>query len=408
MIHPRSEKIKAGIKRRPDVASVARLVRNDPESARALLRGLSVEEQAEACLRVRPAERAELLMLLDEPESVIPRLPETDFLVTVRAGDVAGSGWLLASSTEEQRTAAIDIDCWQYDELRFDRLREWIDGLIDAGPETLAMALDELDPEVWILALRDMGAGTREPGEDGDEKRVRELLTVARAERPRMHMLLVYGVRYEDPYEIEEYARRWRVGRMADLGFPDRDQAMRAYRPLQAAEVERIDWVRSASVRGVVDGGVHLPVSAESTLVAEALRGLSPAVAVDVLGYVLAVANTVAVADRVDLSDPDAIARSLEKALAGVEAGLREVTRVLMRPPREILSTSRPLDLFRVAVALDPKLRPPRGKTSVATEALSLDHFEEECSDLFGEDLFSEEFESGRRDEGATGERRSR
>ena len=67
--------------------------------------------------------------------------------------------------------------------------------------------------------------------------RVHEIAQSLFGEAPALYWRLVYGMLFESPSEIEEEALRWRTARLGDLGFPDREQAMRVYRPLQPEKV---------------------------------------------------------------------------------------------------------------------------------------------------------------------------
>jgi hypothetical protein len=69
------------------------------------------------------------------------------------------------------------------------------------------------------------------------------------------------------------------------------------------------------------------------------------------------VANAVAVADRLRLSEPESVPRALRKAIAGIDRGLRELARARGQAPSAVLESSLPRDLFRIAVTLDEDLR---------------------------------------------------
>ena len=175
------------------------------------------------------------------------------------------------------------------------------------------------------------------------------------ADQP-LYWRLVYGMLFESPAELEEYALRWRTNRLQDLGFPDREQAMRVYRSLSPTSAEETAEVE---LRGDVVRSFDLPKQLRGSLLGEALCELSPEVASDVLGYVLGVANSIAIADRLPLSDPESVPKALEKTVEGIDTGLREVARVRGRPPHEILEGTAPLDLFRAGATLKPELRGP-------------------------------------------------
>ena len=71
----------------------------------------------------------------------------------------------------------------------------------------------------------------------------------------------------------------------------------------------------------------------------------------------LAVANTVAVADELPLSEPESIRLALAKAVHGIDRGLAELARVRERSAADVLDRTAPLDLFRIGATLDPTLR---------------------------------------------------
>lgn len=347
----------------------------DADAARRALNALPPGARAEACLGLHPTQRRVLLELLDDLAEVVPLIPETELLHTIRAADAHDRGWILAHTTQEQRLACIDIDCWHRSELELKRFRDWTDALIIAGGDTLLLALHEFDLETWILALRDMadiviaeqtvepygyytedGIVFYSPHQPGDRERVRHIFATLLSTQPKQYWQLVYGVVYEDPYETEDYALRWRTGRMADLGFPERKHAMRAYRPLEIDEAPTIEIAQPRRKRSDLVASCALPVPMQGSLVARALRALEPALAGDMLGYVLAVANTIAVADQMNLSDPDSIPKALRKAIRGIDRGLRDLATRRNQAPHEVLATSRPLDLFRIGMTADAHL----------------------------------------------------
>jgi len=364
-------------------AAVMQLARRDRTAARAELRGLSFEQQAALCGALRPEVRGEFLLLVDEPEHVVPLLEPAELVVAVRGAGMSEGAWLLELATPEQRIACIDLDCWQSYELEPARVNEWIDALIEAGRPTLVHALEELDPEIWLLAFKSMvevvviGRDDVPPDgyftEDGvcyfkaesDEAfaRVREVAQTAFSEKQPRYWQLVYGMLYEFESECEEYALRWRTGRLADLGFPDIEAAMRIYRPLALDAADVLDPpVEQVARRHELVLTSELPGQYAETLLARALSELAPDRARDVVSYVLGVANTIAVADRMRLSEPETAPRALEKAVRGIERGLRELVAARGLPAHEILGRARVLDLFRVAATLDPDFKKAEGR----------------------------------------------
>ena len=352
------------------------LGRRDRPAARESLSKLSPEEQALLVGELRPAVRGEFLMLVERPEEVVPLLQEQEFVATILSGGMSEASWLLEIASSEQRVACVDLDCWSAYDLDLTVFEEWIDALIEAGRPTLVKALNEIDPEVWVLAMRHMAdvavvakeedAPTGWFTEDGvcyfharsDEAfaRVKEIAQTAFSEVQPCYWQLVYGMLFELESECQEYALRWRSGRLKDLGFPDREQAMQAYRPLSVDRVET--WDLDAEEPDALVPFESLPELLQGTLTGRALSQLTSGRAADLLGYVLAVANSLAVADGMSLSDADSIPTAMHKALNGIDQGLRAVASAQNATPERVLDRTRPLDLFRIGATLDPEIKP--------------------------------------------------
>jgi hypothetical protein len=371
----------------PDGAEVLRLVRRGTPADLERLRDCAPEDLARALQTLPVDERAELLELSDRVDEIVPLLPPAELTSTIRAVGLADAGWLVEFASPEQRIAAVDLDCWK--DTRFSRLRlfEWIDAMIEAGSETLVAAFDELDPEVWVLAMKDM-ADFSVPGWSDDESasgltqdgyffylphtaehedRLREILSTAFVYAPAHYQRFVYGAMFESRRDCEEYAARWHAGRLNDLGFPDRADAMLAYRPLRPDAMPVIDLrpgPEDSSAAHLDDA--MLPEPIQGTALGRALRELAADRASEILGYVLSVANSLAVADELPLAEPDSVTVSLFKALRGIERGLVELSRSRNERPARLLVEFAPLDLFRVGVTADPELG--RGKTAAELE----------------------------------------
>lgn len=367
----------------PHGGDLLRLTRSGTDLDRTRLRQFSPEQIAGAVVELAPDERLEVLENAERVDEIVPLLPEAEFTATVRSTGIEEAGWLVEFASPEQRVAAVDLDCWRHFRLSPSRLFDWIDAMIEAGPETLVAAFHELDLEVWVLALKEMadfsavGSSAQEldgltddglvyydPHSGEDEERLREILTTARIDSPSHYWAFVYGAMLESREECTEYAARWQRGRLNDLGFPNREQAMRAYRPLEVDAAPIID-VGETRADGGLTTAPQLPQRLVGTLVGEALRELPPARAAEVLGYVLAVANSLAVADGLPLADTASVETSFEKALRGIDRGLAELARARGQSLGVVLDGIQPLDLFRIGATLDPSLRPSQTRADL-------------------------------------------
>lgn len=350
------------------------------------LRGLGAEEILDR-LRSLPFDAREtVLSLVEHPEQVVPLLSALEFVGMLRAAGLDESAWLLEFASSEQRVACIDLDCWKGTRLSLYRVNEWLEALVEAGPEVVAAALEEFDPELWVLMMQEMaefavtapdappqdaltedGMVWYRPHLDSSPSRLSEILRIAFTDAPDRYWQMIYGAIYESGAEAEEFARRWHQGRLNDLGFPDRERALGLYAPLRVEDAPVVDAGFDPDEVGLAAAG-HTPQVLRGSTVGRALAELSPDRAVEVLGYVLGVGNAVAIADRMQLADPDSIDQSLRKALRGLDRGLDALALARRLTPGQVLERVAPFEIFRVGATLDPALRPGRTMDEIEEE----------------------------------------
>ena len=127
--------------------------------------------------------------------------------------------------------------------------------LADSDDETMLRAARALDPEMLVLFLRNHVDVTLKPSEqedpdwsppDSSQTLEGQFYFVAKDPKddiaPLLHLLhtlfqgdywlyfrAIQAVKEEMTMENEEWALRWRTGRLEDLGFPSWDESMRIY-----------------------------------------------------------------------------------------------------------------------------------------------------------------------------------
>ena len=174
----------------------------------------------------------------------------------------------------------------------------------------------------------------------------------------------------ESAIECQEEAATMQRGRLTELGFPERGQAMGVYRPLPPDEVPRPDDDAIPRDRALVVRS-QPPALLEGTVIGDAMAGLAPERAAERFADILVVANALAVADELPLAEPESVSRSLEKAVRGIERGLVALAEAHDRPASDVLDRVPPTQLFRVGATLDPSLRPSKTIFDVETEEAS-------------------------------------
>jgi hypothetical protein len=358
------------------------LARADREAAAASLAKLSEDDQLAVVCSAPPAQRGALLRLCPAPEALIPRLPEAELVFTVKAVGLHDAGWILAAAAPEQIVAGLDLDAWRGHEIDTDTLGAWIASLAEADHEALVRAARALDPELLVVYLRSrvqvVQKPTDDPGwvppekaqtlegqfyfvtkEEGeDAEALVALLRGLFQEDYWAYFRLMQGAIWELDSDTEEWALRWRAGRLQDLGFPPWEEAMGIYRFI-ATE----DRARVPDAGGALDVDAwklpvwlpDLPVAAPGGhRVFRAIAELGDDERRAAFYAFVAVANKVAVADRLPLSDAESTPRAIEKAARLISHGIAYVACERGFSDAELLRRLGLERLFGIGANLDP------------------------------------------------------
>jgi hypothetical protein len=372
----------------PDTRTILRQARTDRRAAVEAIAQLSTSEQAALVCSAPLGLRARVLELLPVPEEVIPLLPEAEFCFTVRAIGLGDASWVLEHGTPSQLVTSLDLDCWSGLEPNTEHLREWLPALVEAGDETLLRTAQSIDTELLVLMLRERvhvmldpkdeewqappGAQTLDgqfyilanrPGDDASD--IVRLLHALFQEDYWLYFRILQGVIWELQSGLDEWALRWRSGRLEDLGFPPWDEAMRLYGYLRESERDRLPEARGNPL-DVTQWAlpVYMP---ELPAAVEAAHSLFRAAAEldedERQGFFYAfvgVANGVAIADRMPLGDAETLPRAIEIVAEVTSAAVEHLAAVHALSMPDVLRRV-PLDrLFRVGAALGGRKPPPR------------------------------------------------
>ncbi|MCZ6782099.1 MAG: DUF6178 family protein [Proteobacteria bacterium] len=368
---------------RREARRVLQLERSDRRAAEQALASLSLEAQVAVVCEAPLAQRASILELTPYPEAVIPLLPEAELCFTVKAVGLHDASWILEYATQDQIVAAVDLDAWSGLVPDVSTLDQWIAAFAEANDSALLRATQSLDPELIVLYLRAHAEVELKPAGDDAEDWVvpagaqtldgQFYLTAKRDDddlAPLLRMLhvlfqkdywlyfrMLQGVIWELPTELEEWALRWRTGRLEDLGFPSWDEAMRIYgfvRPEQRAALpDEGDALDVAEWRLPVWMS-ELPAPADDApAVFRALRELDAEERRSFFFAFVALANKVAVADGMPLGDAETTPRAVQKAALAVSRGLEHIARERDVALADVLRRASLTRLFRVGASIE-------------------------------------------------------
>jgi len=374
--------------RAPDLAGrVLALASRDRAGAEALLAELPLDAQVAAVCDAPLARRAEVLALTPMPEAVTPRLPEAELCFLVKAVGLSDAVWILEHAAPEQVVASVDLDAWKGDEPDLPRLSEWMEALARTSRPAFLRAVRALDAEIVVRFLQSRIQVFQKPTDDegwsapegsltlegqfhyraiheGDDlAAITALLRMLFEEEYWTYFRTMMGVICELQSDGDEWALRWRAGRLEDLGFPPRDEAMRIYRFIRPEQ------------RGTIPEGAHpldvaawhlpvwipqLPDSPKGGYrVFRAIAQLEDDERRACFYAFVAVSNQVAVADRMPLGDAESTPRAIDKAARLISEGLAHVAVQNGLEDTDVLRRVSLERLFSVGANLDPEAARP-------------------------------------------------
>lgn len=358
------------------------LLRKDRAAASQALSELPLQAQVEFVCETRVDQRAAVLATLDAPEPVIAALPEAEFCFTVKALGLHDAGWILEHATQEQVVAAVDLDAWSGYEVDLATLTDWIDAIATIDRPAMLRAVQALDPELVVLFLKSKIDVVQKPtGDDGfeppdgsqtlegqfhlvakDENEdlgsVLAILHTLFSEDYWVYFRFMQGVVWELDSDTTEWALRWRRGRLEDLGFPPRDEAMRIYHfiaPKDRAKLDDSDRPLDVSAWSLPISLPSLPDLRETQhRIFRAVAELADEERLACFYALTALANRVAVADQLALSDAESTPRAIEKAARFASEGLAHIAEANQLSDVEVLRRVTLERLFAVGANLDP------------------------------------------------------
>ncbi|HVI95512.1 MAG TPA: DUF6178 family protein [Anaeromyxobacter sp.] len=293
--------------------------------------------------------RKRLDVVLDarDPQALVRALPADELYFTIREIGLADAAPLVQLASAAQFRTFLDLDAWTGDRLDPAKALPWLRAaragaqLEPKAEARWARKLAGLDREVLYLLLRTSlrvhdleqdpdpelhadrflrtpeGKFVVEFLVDGTEYlAVRGVLDDLYAEDPFQATRLLSAIRWDLPSELEESALRWRTGRLADLGYPSREEALSWFaRPPRTP-------APAAPGAPARPPGFLLATLARGSLLDRALAALPDADRAAVEAQVIAAANAVLVADAVDPTDVDAVREAFQAARSLLDLGL--------------------------------------------------------------------------------------
>jgi hypothetical protein len=366
------------------------LARKERAAATQAIQAMALDQQVALVCDTPLSRRSETLELLPVPEAVIPLIPEAGLCFTVKAIGIEDAAWVLDHATPEQVVACVDLDGWRGTTADRAAIDRWLDTLAMTEASSFLRSIRALDPELVVLFLKHRIQCFQKPDDDegwqppeGGQTVEGQFYFVAIREgddlEPVVTMLralfvadywvyfrMMQGIVHELDIVNEEWALRWRTGRLEDLGFPPWDQAMEIYRfirredrtaiPEEATSLDVSQWHLPVWMPS-------LPASADHRhLLFRMLAQLDESERRSALYAFISLANKVAVADRMELSDAESTPIAIDKVADFASVGLEFISTELGLDTQDVLRRVPLQRLFSVGANLEPERAYPREK----------------------------------------------
>jgi hypothetical protein len=330
-------------------------------------------------LRTLPAgKRIDALISFTDPRLAIRRLPPAEVYTTILEAGIVDAAPLIPFLTPKQMTFCMDFELWDRYDFAPGSWQEWLPNLVDGGEEAVANFCHGIDRELLLLILDHeltvtggMGEfmsdeerlGTWDHTYDGlyyldfksDERApfVGRFVELLRGAAPNLYVWLMEALRGVSRIELEDLCCQFRLGRLADEGFPDPLEAASVYAPLNPAT---FSLRRDKELPALPEGTTTLPtpLTPVEDLLGRILAGGIHPFVLEELNWLV---NCALMAEGNPFGSPGLAGRIMERVHGRITIALQHLAGSDEERARAILESERLITLFRLGNSLVVGLR---------------------------------------------------
>ncbi|MBI4963548.1 MAG: hypothetical protein HY913_09755 [Desulfomonile tiedjei] len=335
-----------------------------------------------------PEAREELVRVVARPGEIVRQMSEEEMFFTVKKLGEEHAPGLITFTTGRQFLYLLDLDLWKKDMLHFESAGRWLNMIAAMGEGKILQFVQVTDSELIVSLMNAfVKVRIRNPDidlvEDSDtlppftlddlffvkfsspahEEALKRFLQTIFEWNTEYYFGLMEELARGIHLENQEEARRLRMARLADRGFPEFDEAVEIYAYIQRGALsysppepfdERVEPYEAP--RNVLK--YPLKVLEPDTLFKKALDEISDPHERDRLSQELAhLANKVMVADARDPGQVDDLHGSLRKVSGYINIALEELSREDISKATNLLRSNHMEYLFRRGFSLILDLR---------------------------------------------------
>jgi hypothetical protein len=183
---------------------------------------------------------------------VLQEMPAQTAFFALKEANTDLAQWFFDNALPEQVQALVDLDCWNGDQFNAERFAEFFHHIARCSPEKLYEYTKEIDPEIIVRTLIEYADvfdfDPQEPPNVAEEQLLLSpdnlYAIILKTENPDLKESLyqwlnklsamdlqlmrrhLESCKWEQKTEIEEFAFTIKKGRLEDLGFVDRSEAV--------------------------------------------------------------------------------------------------------------------------------------------------------------------------------------
>lgn len=237
---------------------------SDKESSESALRVIEtfdaqpLERRVQIFSELSPEAREELVKVVARPGEIIHRMSEEELFFSVKKLGEKNAAGLIFLSTGRQLQYLLDMDLWKKEMFNIESAGRWLNMIAAMGEEKILQFVQVTDSELVLSLMNNfIKVRIRNPDIDlveekdslplftlddlffvhfsvpGSEDALKRFLETIFAWNIEYYFGLMEGIALGVHLESEEEARRLRLARLADRGFPEFDEAVEIYRYMQ-------------------------------------------------------------------------------------------------------------------------------------------------------------------------------
>lgn len=359
------------------------LLKLDAGEAGRFMDRLPLPERVEFIMRASGKERQALVLLTSHPEKVMALFPPEELFFTIKEIGATDALPLISLTTPEQLHLILDIDWWQKDRLRPDKIFEWLRLLFACSEDKVAAWLNTVEFALLVSLFKHFTSAFKVDMEEdrleeidafppftvdnyyfirfkkpGVQDTLGRIVEIAREINPKLYFDLMESIIWDVEVESEEDAYKWRQARLAEHGVPTFHEALDIYKPPSIPDPSQVRPVVPPSliesdIESMAPAPVYpLSVSERPSFVLKVLELISDQGLLDRIKREWAhVCNHVVMADVLEFDEMKDIKRGIQKASRYLNIGLEYISQGQPEQARQLLEATPLTEIFRFGYA---------------------------------------------------------